>query len=562
MIRRQPTFGVTFALLAAVCTARADMTPATVLPRVHLSPAALLMLSVAQGRTVLRGNTSKAVARSAKKVFRGTGAYSDIRINDVGKDLDQMRLVPDRPSTTQSETSVAAFGGNIVVGYNDSAALYTASRSMNGYSYSSDNGVTWTDGCGTPSGLDIVNVGDPSVVVNRHGVFYYTSLAMDYTGTDGARGVIGVSKSTDGGRTFGYPVAVNPNVPPLQSTPGWGGEVTQHLSDKELAAVDNSGGSRDGTVYVAWNDYSATTLSGAYTKTSSQILMSHSSDGGLTWAAPVAVSSAQTQVTYSSQSSGTFVSGPCLAVGPHGEVYCAWEENNVGGTSSVERFSRSDDGGITFALSESLAAQIWDIGNPSDNVVSGGPRVNEFPSLAVDSRTGAVYLAYASAPTSFPGDITDQSTIDRSDVYLIRSTNRGQTWAGPVRMNDDSTSNDQFFPVVAVSDSGAVGAVWYDRRIDPYNQRFDVYSAQSHDGGRTFSANQRVTSVSSPLPQTSPNFDPNIAANYMGDYIGIAASGDRFLAAWGDNRDLLNSTSYGPRPDPNVYFSPITIAAR
>lgn len=485
-----------------------------------------------------------------------------MRINDTGKDVEQMRTFPDRPATTQSEASIAAFGRSIVVGYNDSAALYSASRSMNGYSFSTDGGSTWADGDGTPSGPDIVNVGDPSVVVNRKGVFYYASMALDYRGINGARGVIGVARSVDGGRTFGNPVVVTSDLPPLQGSPGPSGEVTLHLSDKELMAVDASGGPRDGTLYVAWTDYAATTFPGGYSRTSTQIMMSHSADGGSNWSTPVAVSNGHTQISVSTQSFGPFVSGASLAVGPHGEVYCAWEENNTGSTYSDEQISRSDDGGVTFAISESVAVHLWDVGNPIENVISGGPRINEFPSLAVDHKSGTLYLAYASAPTTFPGDITDPSTNDRSNVYVIRSVDRGKTWAGPVKLNDDATSNDQFFPVIAVNDSGTVGAIWYDRRIDPYNQRFDVYSAQSRDGGRSFSANQRVTSASSPLVQTNPNFDPNIAVNYMGDYIGITACGERFLAAWGDNRDVLNSTSYGPRPDPNIYFSPVLVTVR
>lgn len=560
MIYRRSRLSATIALFGIACSATANVAVVAAPPRAHLSPSGLLLLGVAAGQVDLRSPLTKPIARSQKTLFRA-GKQPDIRINDVAKDLEQMATFPDRPATTQSETSIAAFGKNIVVGYNDSAALYAISRSMNGYSFSNDAGVTWTDGYGTNSGQDIVNVGDPSVLVDRKGVFYYASMALDYRGALGARGVVGVAKSIDGGRTFGNPSVVNPDVPPLQSSPGSSGEVTQHLSDKELMAIDASGGSRDGRLYVAWTDYSATTYPTGYTRTSSQIMISHSSDGGNTWSVPVAVSSSHTQVNVTSLSYGSNVSGACLAIGPHGEVYCAWEENNAGTPTSVERISRSDDGGQTFLVSENLVAKVWEVGNPIDNVISGGPRINEFPSVVVDRQTGVVYLAYASAPTSFPGDITDASTIDRSNVYLVRSADRGQTWSGPVQINDDAGANDQFFPVIAVSDSGIIGAVWYDRRNDPYNQRFDVYSAQSRDGGRTFAANQRVSSVSSPLVQTSPNFDPNIAVNYMGDYIGITAFGGRFLTAWGDNRDILNSTSYGPRPDPNIYFSPILVAA-
>jgi hypothetical protein len=43
----------------------------------------------------------------------------------------------------------------------------------------------------------------------------------------------------------------------------------------------------------------------------------------------------------------------------------------------------------------------------------------------------------------------------------------------------------------------------------------------------------------------------------MGDYIDMVADATSFHLAWGDNRDVLRTGSYGPRPDPNVYYTRI-----
>ena len=75
---------------------------------------------------------------------------------------------------------------------------------------------------------------------------------------------------------------------------------------------------------------------------------------------------------------------------------------------------------------------------------------------------------------------------------LTSSTDDGQTWSIPLRVNDDATSNDQFFPAVAVNGQGVIEVIWYDRRRDPNNLLLDIYSAKSTNDGVSFHANQRV----------------------------------------------------------------------
>jgi hypothetical protein len=65
--------------------------------------------------------------------------------------------------------------------------------------------------------------------------------------------------------------------------------------------------------------------------------------------------------------------------------------------------------------------------------------------------------------------------------------------------------------------------IWYDRRVDPVeNYLIDVYSTTSVDDGETFGPNERITDVSFGVPPINPNFDPNVVACYMGDYIAVA----------------------------------------
>jgi hypothetical protein len=120
-------------------------------------------------------------------------------------------------------------------------------------------------------------------------------------------------------------------------------------------------------------------------------------------------------------------------------------------------------------------------------------------------------------------------------------------------LNDDRTKTDQWFPAIAASRTGKIVASWYDRRHDTVNNlKCDRYTAVSADGGRSWGSNRRISDVSSPVARTKPNFDPELAACYHGDYDQIAI--DRVFSAkahilWSDDRVV---TGRGPNPD--IYY--------
>src|SRR4051812_20648016 len=82
---------------------------------------------------------------------------------------------------TQSESSIVAFGNNVVVVYNDSGSNNGASK-FTGWSYSSNNGGTWTDGGTLPTNAN-GDAGDPVVVRdNVSGRLYFSTLQFSGAG--------------------------------------------------------------------------------------------------------------------------------------------------------------------------------------------------------------------------------------------------------------------------------------------------------------------------------------------------------------------------------------------
>jgi hypothetical protein len=73
---------------------------------------------------------------------------------------------------------------------------------------------------------------------------------------------------------------------------------------------------------------------------------------------------------------------------------------------------------------------------------------------------------------------------------------------------------------------------WTDFRDDPFGSRSNQYLARSVDGGATWAANQRVSSVTSNWTTVQSNLAPN-----LGDYSHLWAD-DRFVhPVWADGRD-------------------------
>jgi hypothetical protein len=433
------------------------------------------------------------------------------RVNDPSQDLLDV--------TTQSEPALAVFGPHIVVSYNDSAEFLTG-RSWMGYSVSHDGGKTFQDKGAVPGPQDGAALGDPAVAVDRQGVFYIAAIANDANG----RSIIGVSKSTDFGETFGPMVNASVGLSP------------RSFHDKELLAVDDTDGPFQRNVYVTWTEF----FSGG----GNRILFARSTDGAQTFSEAIALSEP-----------GREVQGSMPAVGPGGEIYVVWRQNSNHRKERKIVFRRSTNAGLSFepAVAIATATQIGIYRDCAGArfVLGGDMRVNIGPMLAVDRGSGQIYVVFSGDPDD---DLeSGENGPDHSDVFLVWSRDGGLTWSPRRRVNDDTTRRDQWFPAVAVSPAGIVGVSFYDRRLDPKNSQIDLYLAISTDNGKTFQ-NQRITRQSFSVPRLNPNFDPLIADCYMGDYNWITSDRQNFYMVWGDNRSRVLSLGE-TRPDPDIFFA-------
>ncbi len=280
-----------------------------------------------------------------------------------------------------------------------------------------------------------------------------------------------VAKSTDGGQTFGNPVRI------------------------DLASVDKPWIATDpvtNAVYVTYTRVS---------RAVNGVFFSKSTDQGATFSSPVRLG-------------GGGVSMP--AVGPDGQIYVS----RLQGDDIL--LNRSLDGGQTWLATDKTVAA--DVVIPSDPA-NGGVRTSLIPAMAVDRSNGAhrgrIYVVWNDERNGDP------------DILLTYSSDQGDTWSTPERVNDDYTGGgtDQLFPWVWVNDSGQVQVMFLDRREDPANLKFAIYLATSTDGGVTFGPNVRISDPA--LAQGGVGRDVN---TFLGDYIGGVSAGGRAFLVWTDGR--------------------------
>ena len=391
---------------------------------------------------------------------------------------------------------------------------------------SNDGGITWhyncapwpADGTGSISGASAYFGSDPAVDWDSSGNAWAAYLLIDENGGGTADGsAIGIAKSTDSGLSWS-PVGLVINNLSNSSV----------FEDKELMAIDRSGGAHDGRIYVIWDENNAERIA--------------FSDSGATGAwTTVVLDSTHVCV------------GADVKVGDDGTVYAVWNRLGFkGNTQSSEStvFAKSTNGGATWTTAVTVAAhRLFSFGTNNTPPAQNQRGVNAFPSLDVDRNPasafhGRLYVTYGDYPVG-----TTSGT--NQNVYLKTSSNGGTTWtADPgVLVNDDGGTSTQVFPWLAVDQTdGSVNLAWYDTRNDAVNnKKTQFFYARSVNGGVSVEPNILLmdggANFANAVSYCDENSTDNSAdnPNQYGDYSGIAANLRQVHALWTDSRNLYPS---------------------
>lgn len=337
---------------------------------------------------------------------------------------------------------------------------------------STDSGQTWSSQLLRSKKHGVY--GDPCIVADGDGRFHYFHLSDPEGG--------GWSSA----RLLDRIVHQHTRRKLTKWTKGAGiGENHPKDQDKEWATYDPI----NDRLLVTWTQFDE--YNNPDSSCESNILLSFSDDHE-TWSSPVVLSS---QPGNCLDNSGT-VEGVTTDVDKEGVIHATWSLN---GRLYYTR------GNIVNGVPvfEKERAVVWQGAN-WDFDIPGLDRANGMPVLKVDRRAGV-------DETIFINWADQRNGEDDTDIWLIRSTNGGDTWSKPVRVNDDPPGSHQFFTWMDIDrTTGHLYFVFYDRRHHS-DLNTDVYLAISEDGGRSFK-NIRISE--------SPFIPPS--QGFFGDYNNIS----------------------------------------
>lgn len=348
--------------------------------------------------------------------------------------------------------------------------------------HSNDGGKTWTKQI-LKSSYGVF--GDPVITPDFKGNFYYSHLS-DPSGKGWADtrilDRIVIQKSSDGGQNWDDGSYTGLRHPKDQ--------------DKQWLAVHPE----NNTLYISWTEFDQ--YGSPEAKDRSRILFSQSKDEGKTWAEPIQINELEGDCIDDDQTP----EGAVPAVGLDGSLYIAWSYDGK------IYLDKSTDGGKTWLEKDILVSNQpggWTFDIP------GIFRANGLPITTIDNskgpNQGTIYVNWC-----------DQRNGEAdTDVWLAKSTDQGETWSAPIRVNNDAPGKQQFFTWMDIDQTtGHLYFVFYDRRAYE-DDKTDVYIAYSTDGGESF-INQKVSETP---------FLPSKNA-FFGDYNNISAHDGRVRPIW------------------------------
>ncbi|QBY55043.1 sialidase family protein [Cupriavidus oxalaticus] len=369
-------------------------------------------------------------------------------------------------------------------------------------SSSFDGGKTWQQ---TPlpfsacaDGLGYERASDPWVSIGPDGTAYAISISFNRSNNSNA---VGAAVSRDGGQTWqNLSVIFADNEP-----------TSQFFNDKESVTANPV---IPGVAYAVWdrleqpngNPY-ANLHTAAFR---GPALFSKTVDGGRTWSPP--------QVIVNTPSRQQTIGNQIVVNSQTGSLYNFFNlirpPFNI--TASKVAFVMSTDDGATWTKPK-VIAEMRTVGVTDPNTGEAVRTGDIIPEPAIDPATGQLYVVWQDS--RFNGGLYDE-------IAMSTSSDGGQTWSPPIRVNTPS-GRPAFTPSVHVNSAGVVAVTYYDfRNLAAGNMTTlptDYWLTISNNGGASFGGEVHL---SGPFDMKTA---PLALGFFVGDYEGLAAMGTAFV---------------------------------
>ena len=352
-----------------------------------------------------------------------------------------------------------------------------------------DAGQTWSATNFIPHVVSSFQSADPSMAFDNNGNLFLCFIDSKQSPLAGA---VYITKSTDGGLSWGVPVEViNVNT-----------DGSKIPIDRPWMVIDRSGGINNGNIYI-------TTKPAPWIPAPNRAYFIRSIDGGITFEPWQYVDTTNFLI-------GNFIAAPmaALTVSIDGTFYTLYP-SYVTTQNIWPQFilASSSDGGANFTYQSAF------------NITSSG----------TDTLPKKGYLLLAN-----PADVNHLFFVGLGfdngdlDIYFTESLNAGLTWLAPVRVNDDQIANKKMQDLVWADfdDDGDIIITWRDRRNSPdstYETSSEIWGAIRWKDSASFSPNFVIT-------DSSITYN-NILAENGNDFMCVQLINDTVYAVWGDTRN-------------------------
>ena len=350
-----------------------------------------------------------------------------------------------------------------------------------------DGGRTWGAMYLQPHVSPTLHSADPTMAWHKDGTL--SLCFIDYRERPDSGGIF-LTQSNNGGVTWSPPkkfIDMNEN--------------SDEPLDRPWLAVDNSGGTSDGMMYL-------TSISPKWNPLPNQAYLKISSDHGATWSAFRFIDGSQYPV-------GPYLVSPMPypAVASDGTLHISYPSYDP--TKNIYPWyvlATSKDKGGTFEYHRIVSPKPMG----PDTLSKLGAHLTVHPG-------DAKHLNFTWIDNRF-GD---------TDILSIHSSDGGQTWGNPLRVNDDPVGNGvwQDLHWQCYSTKGDLVVVWRDRRNGTgvgYEAASDIYFSVSQDDGKSFGKNVRLSDMTVPFH--------SILNQSGNDFLGAVLANDSLCVAWGDVR--------------------------
>jgi len=409
-------------------------------------------------------------------------SFTSFQVNVDANGMNILGDAANEPSITVDPVDLS----KIAIGWRQFDSI-TSDFRQGGYGFSTDAGTTWT----FPGVLEPgVFRSDPVLHSTETGNFFYLSLLQSFCDN--------IYQSLNFGQSW-------TRLQPDGQAKG---------GDKEWLTIDKTNGIGHGFQYQTWSTAASCAGGGTF---------SRSTDGGVTWMAPINVPNSPVWGTLDVDTNGNlFIGG-----------------GNFGSSFWCVRSSNAQNGGVTPTFDQVTT-------------VSLGGSVLFGATINPGGLAGQIFLAVDRSGTATNNNIYMIATVrptgasNGSDVMFSRSTDGGLNFSAPLRINDDPVNHSKWhwFGTLAVAPNGRIDSVWFDSRNAANNTDSQLFYSFSTDGGVTWAPNIAVSNSFNP-------FEGYPVQNKIGDYLTVVSDATGGNVAYAATFNLNPNTN---KHEEDVYY--------